>query len=190
MRAYGANNRIINNYFENNGETGIVIADGVMTAAGNFTYLQIKNLLVANNTLVGDGVTSRGGGLPPQGVLFINNIIKKDSGAFVNEGPGWQVTYQGNIFFGKATTAVPAGGFRNVIRGSRPTAAASRTSARAAPPSTPGSKRGSDRRRRRPAAHGQADVGADEVSTAPVRAGRSPRRTSARTPGSEAGAPR
>jgi poly(beta-D-mannuronate) lyase len=111
LRIYGTDHKVTNNYFENNGGIGMYISDGNPSGG----YIQIERLLVANNTLVNDDVRARSGTLPPLTVTFANNIIRKDGGNFVSPGPGWDVNYSGNIFFGTASaTGVPAGGFRMV----------------------------------------------------------------------------
>jgi hypothetical protein len=111
IRIYGADHRIVNNYIENTGGTGIYISDGQSSGA----YLGIERLLVAHNTLINDGIGPRGGDLPPKSVTFVNNIIRKDGGNFVTEGPGWQVKYEGNIFWGSASAGtVPASGYRKI----------------------------------------------------------------------------
>jgi hypothetical protein len=73
-------------------------------------------MLIAHNTLVNDGVTGRSGDLPPQGVTFANNILRKSSGTHVSEGANWSdIKYEGNILFGGAAAgSLPASGYRVV----------------------------------------------------------------------------
>jgi MYXO-CTERM domain-containing protein len=111
MRIYGQDHRIVNNYFEGNGN-GLAVSNG----AANGNYLPIERLLIAHNTLVNDGIVGRSGDLPPQTVTIANNVFKKDSGTFVSEGAGWVGTkYEGNIVTGGAAAgSLPAGGYRMV----------------------------------------------------------------------------
>jgi hypothetical protein len=165
VRLYGADHKIINNYFENNSGIGIYISDGTPTG----TYLQIQRMLIAHNTLVNDGVLPRSGGLTPQTVTFNNNIIKRDTGTFVTEGPGWQVSYAGNIFWGAATTAIPAAGYKKVDPKLVASGGLSRLGAGSpAIDSATGPATVTDDMDGQPRS-GTPDVGADEYSTAPVQ---------------------
>jgi MYXO-CTERM domain-containing protein len=112
MRLYGPDHKIINNYLENNNGTAMMISHG----AADGTYLQIQRMLIAHNTIINDAVTGRSGDLPPQGVVFANNIIHKTSGPALTEGANWSGTrYEGNIVSGGATLgAIGEGGGRAV----------------------------------------------------------------------------
>jgi poly(beta-D-mannuronate) lyase len=168
VRAYGKDNTIVGNYFENNGGIGLYLSDG----KADGTYIGIERMLVAHNTLVNDGVSARGGDLPPVTVTFANNLIRKDGGNFVSEGPGWQVKYEGNIFWGAASPGtVPPAGFRKVdpLLVRDPADGISRLGAGSpaidAAVGSYGLTEDLDGQPRM----GTADVGADERSTAPVR---------------------
>jgi hypothetical protein len=169
LRIYGKDHKVTNNYFENNAGIGIYISDG--TADGG--YIQIERLLVAHNTLIGDDVRARSGGLPPLTVTFADNIIRKDGGNFVTPGPGWDVTYSGNIFFGTASAGmVPAAGFRMVDPklAAGPGGTQHLQAGSPAIDSAVGSFGITEDMDGQPRV-GKLDVGADEVSTVPVKRG-------------------
>jgi poly(beta-D-mannuronate) lyase len=127
-------------------------------------------MLIANNTLVGDAISPRSGDLPPMTVTIVNNIIKKDGGSFASEGPGWTGTkWEGNIFWGTATTTIPASGYKKVDP--LLTAAGGVSHIGAGSPaidSSVGSYGVTEDMDGQPRT-GTADVGADELSTAPVK---------------------
>jgi hypothetical protein len=166
IRAYGTDHKVINNYFEGNKGVGIYVSNG----AANGTYIQIQRMLIANNTLVGDSISPRSGDLPPMTVTIVNNIIKKDDGSFASEGPGWTGTkWEGNIFWGTATTTIPASGYKKVDP--LLTAADGVSHIGAGSPaidSSVGSYGVTEDMDGQPRS-GTADVGADELSTAPVK---------------------
>jgi hypothetical protein len=166
IRAYGTDHKIINNYFEGNKGVGIYVSNG----AADGTYIPIQRMLIANNTLVGDAISPRSGDLPPMTVTIVNNIIKKDGGNFASEGPGWTGTkWEGNIFWGSATTTVPAAGYKKVDP--LLTAADGVSHIGAGSPaidSSVGSYPVMEDMDGQPRT-GTADVGADELSTAPVK---------------------
>jgi hypothetical protein len=164
LRAYGKDHRITNNYFEGNNGIGIYVSNG---AAGG-AYIQIERMLIAHNTLVNDSIVPRSGDLPPLTVTLANNIIRKDGGSFASEGAGWQAKWEGNIFWGSATTSIPASGFKKVDP--MLTAAGGISHLAAGSPAIDaavGSYALTDDMDGQPRT-GKADVGADEVSTAPV----------------------
>ena len=109
IRAYGADHKIINNYFQDNNGTAIFVSHGQGT-----NYLQINKMLIAHNTMVNDAISPRGGETPPINVTIANNLIRKDGGSAINAGADWQATYQGNIIWGSATTNIPAAGYKKV----------------------------------------------------------------------------
>jgi Chondroitinase B len=159
IRAYGKDHKIINNHFEGNNGVGIFVSHGSGT-----NYIQIERMLIAHNTLVNDGIAPRGGEDPPLTVTIANNIIRKDGGTFINAGGDWQATYAGNIFWGSATTNIPAAGFRKVdplLMGGRLGAGSPAIDSASGAHGVMDDIDGQPRT-------GLADVGADEVSTAPV----------------------
>jgi poly(beta-D-mannuronate) lyase len=165
VRLYGKDHKVTNNYFEGNSGVGIIIADG--NADG--TYIQIERMLIAHNTLVNDGVMARGGGLPPLTVTFANNLIQKDSGSALTDGPGWQVTYTGNLLWGNAAPgAIPASGYRKADPKLQAAGGVSHIGAGSAAidgaVGTYGLTQDMDGQPRT----GTPDIGADELSTAPV----------------------
>jgi hypothetical protein len=163
MRLYGPDHKITNNYLENNNGTAMMISHG---AEG---YLQIQRMLIAHNTIVGDGVTGRAGTLPPQGVTFVNNIIQRSAGAALTEGAGWtDTTYAGNIVSGGATTGDLTGARQVDARLVRDGDGVLRLAAGSpAVDSAVGNHGVGEDIDGHPRA-GMADVGADELSTAPV----------------------
>jgi hypothetical protein len=166
IRAYGTDHKIINNYFEGNKGVGIYVSNG----AANGTYIQIQRMLIANNTLVGDAISPRGGDLPPMTVTIVNNIVKKDGGTFASEGAGWTgIKWEGNIFWGTATTTIPASGYKKVDP--LLTAADGVSHIGAGSPAIDGSvgSYGVTEDMDGQPRSGTADVGADELSTAPVK---------------------
>jgi poly(beta-D-mannuronate) lyase len=166
IRAYGTDHKIINNYFEGNKGVGIYVSNG----AADGTYIQIQRMLIANNTLVGDAIAPRAGDLPPLTVTIVNNIVRKDGGTFASEGPGWMGTkWEGNIFWGSATTTIPASGYKKVDP--LLTASGGVSHLGAGSPAIDGAvgSYGVTEDMDGQPRMGVADVGADELSTAAVK---------------------
>jgi hypothetical protein len=165
IRAYGTDHRITNNYFEGNKGVGIYVSNGAASGA----YIQIQRMLIANNTFVGDAISPRSGDLPPMTVTIVNNVIRKDGGLFASEGPGWTgTTWEGNIFWGTATTTIPASGYKMVDPLLTASGGVSHIGAGSpAIDASVGSYGVTDDMDGQPRI-GTPDVGADELSTAPV----------------------
>src|SRR6185295_3223365 len=127
-------------------------------------------MLIANNTFIGDAIAPRSGDLPPMAVTIVNNLVSKDGGNFASEGPGWMGTkWEGNLFWGSATTTIPASGYKKVD----PKLAASGGVSHlgAGSPAIDGSvgSYGVTEDMDGQPRMGTPDVGADEYSTAPVK---------------------
>ena len=166
IRAYGTDHKIINNYFEGNKGVGIYVSNGAASGA----YIQIQRMLIANNTFVGDAISPRGGDLPPMTVTIVNNLIQKDGGDFASEGAGWTGTkWEGNIFWGSATTSIPSSGYKKADPKLTAAGGVSHIGAgSAAIDASVGSYGVTEDMDGQPRS-GTADVGADELSTSPVK---------------------
>jgi poly(beta-D-mannuronate) lyase len=87
VRIIGEDHRVVNNYFENlqgtGGRSALVLVDGIPESPLG-GYFQVKRALVAFNTFVdcrepieiGNGLGSSGRSLPPDGVVFANNLVR------------------------------------------------------------------------------------------------------------------
>lgn len=114
IRIIGEGHRIVNNYLA--GLTGerFFSAVGFMACIPNSEpsgYLQIKNAVVAFNTVVncrdslyfGVGFGSRGRQLPVLGCMVANNVISNDNGPLVTvKVAPVNTTWEGNFFHGPA----------------------------------------------------------------------------------------
>ncbi len=111
IRAYGANQAIINNYFDNNPVSTIGVSNPIVIGRAtvsddlneaNAEYSQSRNILIAHNTLVGNRVSivigAFSGSYLPENITVVNNIITSNTGALVQVLDG-SVTFGNNIFY-------------------------------------------------------------------------------------------
>lgn len=123
IRTYGANHKIINNYFANTTHYPIVIGkasilDDLPTQNGE--YSQARNILIAHNTFVDNRINvvigAFTGSYFPENVTVANNVITGSSGKLV-EVLGGEVTFSNNILHptGPATVGdIPVSGYTRV----------------------------------------------------------------------------
>ena len=111
IRAYGVNQKIINNYLEGG---NIILGDGTVGVG----YIGIDKAEVSFNTLIGAQITgqSRPDGVAPKNLRIANNIVVGTSGtAFAQPSPFMNATFEGNIVWGGVSAGdIPASGFRAV----------------------------------------------------------------------------
>jgi hypothetical protein len=166
LRVYGRDHKIRNNYFDGG---SLILGDGTTTN----TYPAMDNVEVAFNTLVNARITGqdRGDiGIAPANVRIANNIIVVETGYAVSEPHTFvNPRYEGNILWGAASPGdIRSGGFRRVDPklvtdsfgryhlGSSSPAINAAAGTNTITDDIDGQARS------------QPDVGADEVSTAPV----------------------
>jgi poly(beta-D-mannuronate) lyase len=129
IRAYGANQVIINNYLANNPITTVGVSNPIVIgratvsddlSGANAEYSQSRNILIAHNTLVGNHVNivigAFSGSYLPEDITLVNNIITSNSGSLVQVLNG-TVTFSNNILYPtEAATIgdVPPSGYVNV----------------------------------------------------------------------------
>lgn len=111
IRVIGERQTIVNNYIANVDDRAggaISISAGVPNS-GNDEYFQVKDAVIAHNTLVNtagtmvtfdDGLGSSGRTLLAENLTFANNLLRSSGSTIFegNEGNGW--TWEGNIAFG------------------------------------------------------------------------------------------
>jgi poly(beta-D-mannuronate) lyase len=128
IRVYGANHKIINNYFANNQMSGSSIYNPIIIprattlndlSTSNAEYSQPRNILVAHNTLVGNSrnivIGAFAGSYLPQSITIANNIVMGSSGEMVDVQSG-QVSFKKNILYPTGSAKVgdaPATGYIN-----------------------------------------------------------------------------
>lgn len=129
IRAYGANQVIINNYFDNNPVTAIGVSNPIVIGRAtvsddlneaNAEYSQSRNILIAHNTLVGNRVNivigAFSGSYLPEDITVVNNIITSNAGNLVQVLNG-SVTFDNNILYPTEAAIVgdiPTIGYTNV----------------------------------------------------------------------------
>lgn len=127
IRVYGADHRIINNYFENipTGGTsssyalvipgGTVAEDGTVANAG---YAQPRNVLVAHNTFVNNAVSivigsSSSEEFKPVDIIVANNIVTGSSGKLVQVNNG-EISFSNNLVYAEGSAIlgnIPESGY-------------------------------------------------------------------------------
>jgi poly(beta-D-mannuronate) lyase len=165
IRAYGVNQKIINNYLEGG---NIILGDGTVGVG----YIGIDKAEVSFNTLIDAHITgqSRPDGVAPKNLRIANNIVIGTSGtAFAQPSPFMNATFEGNIVWGGVSAGdIPASGFRAVdpqlqMDGSgRYHLGANSPAVNTAVGAAPVLEDIEGQARQQP------DVGADELSTGPV----------------------
>jgi poly(beta-D-mannuronate) lyase len=126
IRVYGANHKIVNNYFANNPTSGSSIRDPLIIPRGtvlndatvsNAGYSQARNILVVHNTFVGNRMNivigAFSGNYLPEDITVANNIITGSSGNLVTVSSG-DVSLENNILYptGSASVGnVPTSGY-------------------------------------------------------------------------------
>jgi poly(beta-D-mannuronate) lyase len=126
IRVYGANHKIVNNYFANNPTSGSSIRDPLIIPRGtvlndatvsNAGYSQARNILVVHNTFVGNRINivigAFSGNYLPEEITVANNIITGSSGNLVTVSSG-DVSLENNILYptGSASVGnVPTSGY-------------------------------------------------------------------------------
>ena len=105
IRIYGANHKIVNNYFANTTHYPIVIGKASTIEdlpTQNGEYSQARNILIAHNTLVGNRMNvvigAFTGSYLPENVTLANNIITSSSGKLVEVISG-NVSFSNNILY-------------------------------------------------------------------------------------------
>jgi poly(beta-D-mannuronate) lyase len=129
IRVYGANHKIINNYFANNPTSGSSIRDPLIiprgtvlndAAVSNAGYSQPRNILVVHNTFVGNRISivigAFSGNYLPEEITVANNIVTGSTGNLVAVSSG-DVSLENNILYptGSASVGnVPTSGYSKV----------------------------------------------------------------------------
>ena len=177
VRFFGDDHRIFSNYFERCdpalqiGNGGGEVADGdPLTSHDRPDRARVSfNTFVNNprNAVMG----GRSGGLGATSLVFSNNLFQGDTGSFLTlAGPTPGASYQGNIVFGAASNgALPTGSTRRVNPQLVSAAGVLRLgSGSPAIDTAVGSFPEANLDMDAQARSGAKDVGADEVSTAPI----------------------
>ena len=186
IRVIGEDHVIVNNYLENlrgNGfRSALSLVNGVPNSPLN-RYFQVKNALIAFNTIVGStSPIVYGAGrdsertLPPEDVTFANNVFVSEGGAVIRDDePTTDVTWAGNVVFGGDLGIDPVAGvtvtdpqFETGADGLQRPGAGSPLLDAAAPLATDTTALDMDGQ---PREAGLYDIGADERSDAPATRG-------------------
>lgn len=124
VRVIGEDHVIVNNYFELLGGTGfesaIAIMNGVPGSPLN-RYFQVRNVTIAHNTIVRarDALTIGAGAdaertLPPENVTFANNVILSEGNSIVDqEAEPINMTWDGTVYWGGSLGIDPPPGVTN-----------------------------------------------------------------------------
>jgi poly(beta-D-mannuronate) lyase len=181
IRVYGNDHRIFNNYLANN--TGAALTIGSGTEADHYEgepsetrtgYDASERVRFTHNTLVNNSVHVVGEDrdFVPRDWVFANNLVQGDTGTHVNLSRDTPVnfTFEGNVLWGAGTAGnIPAAGFARmdtqlVADSGLMRVRAGSALVDAAVGSDPDVSSDMDGQAR----SGVKDVGADELSTAPV----------------------
>ncbi len=111
VRVIGEDHVVVNNYFELLGGTGyesaIALMNGVPDSPLN-RYFQVRNVVISHNTIVRarDALTIGAGAdsertLPPEGVVFHNNVILSEGNTIVDQqAEPVDMTWDGTVYWG------------------------------------------------------------------------------------------
>ena len=111
VRVIGEDHVVVNNHFEFLGGSGFQSAIAIMNGVPNSPlnrYFQVRNVVIAHNTIVraADALTIGAGAdsertLPPENVVFHNNVILSEGNTIVDlEAEPINMTWDGTVYWG------------------------------------------------------------------------------------------
>ena len=111
VRVIGEDHVVVNNHFEFLGGSGFQSAIAIMNGVPNSPlnrYFQVRNVTIAHNTIVraADALTIGAGAdsertLPPENVVFHNNVILSEGNTIVDlEAEPINMTWDGTVYWG------------------------------------------------------------------------------------------